>query len=220
MIGTRNLSGLPDVDAVRRLMQSLAMLDAVLCPAWEDRYYSFNAVWSAGGQMGSMRNGQGDDFFARFSAAGCWLKGFAHESPMTPYRKRPPQVWRGVLDDVPDAFADCLTEPAFNLADTTFCIWRQPGDAGWHRGRIRFPSGHPDPDGSAELLSVLDGRPETYLDWAQDYYGESVDLDAVRRVYAHERLTDPLVSALNPEATLRAVTSDRKEIGYPNPSTG
>ncbi len=43
MISTRDLSQLPDVDPLRRLMQSLAMLDAILSPDWELRYYSFNA---------------------------------------------------------------------------------------------------------------------------------------------------------------------------------
>lgn len=32
-----------------------------------------------------MRNGCGDHFFAHFTPAGCWLKGFAHESRMSPF---------------------------------------------------------------------------------------------------------------------------------------
>src|SRR5438105_3956555 len=86
MISTRDLSLLPDVDGLRRTLQSMAMLDAILCPEWEFRYYSFNAAWDAGEQMGSMRNGSGDNFFAHFSPAGCWLKGFAHDYPLSPYR--------------------------------------------------------------------------------------------------------------------------------------
>jgi len=79
VISTRDLSLLPDVDGLRRTLQAMAMLDAILRPEWEFRYYSFNAAWAEGEQMGSMRNGSGDDFFAHFSSAGCWLKGFAHE---------------------------------------------------------------------------------------------------------------------------------------------
>ena len=57
MISTRDLSGLPDIDALKRLMQSMAMLDAILSPEWEYRCYSFNSKWGARGcaQMGSMR---------------------------------------------------------------------------------------------------------------------------------------------------------------------
>lgn len=80
MISTRDLSLLPDVDGLRRTWQSMAMLDAILCPEWQFRYYSFNAAWAVGEQMGSMRDGSGDDLFAHFGPVGCWLKGFAHEA--------------------------------------------------------------------------------------------------------------------------------------------
>src|SRR4051812_22282843 len=105
MISTRNFSLLPDVTGLCRTLQSMAMLEAVLCPEWELRYYSFNSSWAKGEQMGSMRNGSWDELFAHFGPAGCWLKGFAHECPMTPYRTRRKQVWPGVLDVVPDEFA-------------------------------------------------------------------------------------------------------------------
>lgn len=71
MISTLNSDGLPGIDELRRLLQSMAMLDAILSPEWEYRYYSFNANWSTGEQMGSMRNGCGDHFFAHFTPAGC-----------------------------------------------------------------------------------------------------------------------------------------------------
>jgi hypothetical protein len=34
-ISTRNLDSLPDVTRLRALLQSLAMLDAILSPKWE-----------------------------------------------------------------------------------------------------------------------------------------------------------------------------------------
>src|SRR4051794_4974349 len=112
MINTRDLSSLPGVDRLRAVLQSMAMLDAILYPEWQFRYYSFNAGWAPGEQMGSMRNGSGDDFFALFNAAGCWIKGFAHEAPMSPYRDDGTRrIWPGILDEVPGEFAACLREP-------------------------------------------------------------------------------------------------------------
>ena len=213
-ISTRALGSLPDIDGLRRLLQSLAMLDAILSPGWDSRYYSFNARWSRGEQMGSMRNGQGDDLFALFDGAGCFLKGFAHEAPMSPYRRRPKQVWPGVLDAVPPQFAGGLSEPAFSIEDATFCIWRRYGDASWQVGPIEFPAGA-DPDGSELLLSPLDGDPETYATWAESYYRRPVHRAAVGQVYAHRRLTEVLVRQLNPKTSLERLAADRKEIGYP-----
>ena len=44
-ISTRDLAGMPDIPALRRLTQSLAVLDAILSPEWENRYYSFDSRW-------------------------------------------------------------------------------------------------------------------------------------------------------------------------------
>jgi hypothetical protein len=226
MISTRELSELPDVDRLRRLLQSLALLDALLCREWQFRYYSFNARWAEGEQMGSMRNGQGDDLFALFNAHGCFLKGFAHEAPMTPYRSDPKRLWPGVLDSVPREFARCLREPAFAIEDTTFCVWRRYKDASWQRGPVEFPPGR-DPDGSEYLLSPLDGKPETYREWAAWYFNKPfLTVEMVRRVYEHRPLTNELVAALTPDVVLedeehpRLEVADLEdevmEIGYPN----
>ena len=151
------------------------MLDAILSPEWHYRYHSFNTHWSDGEQMGSMRNGTGDDFFALFNDKGCFLKGFAHETPMSPYGQHPIQVWPGILNSVPAEFTTCLKEPAFKIEDTTFCVWRRYTDGSWQRGAVEFPAGA-DPDGSEYLLSALDGQPTSYKAWAEDYYERPVSL--------------------------------------------
>jgi hypothetical protein len=220
MISTRNLSLLPGIDSLRRLLQSMAMLDAILCPEWQYCYYSFNSHsfnshWSDGEQMGSMRDGIGNDFFSLFNSSGCWLKGFAHEAPMNPYRADGKcEVWPGIFDTVPRAFANCLVEPAFKIGDTTFCIWRTYTDPSWMTGEVNFPHGSTDPDGSRDLLSPLDGRAETYHVWAEGYYERDIHLDAVRAIYAHQTLSDSIIAELNPEITLQMLAEDVAEIGY------
>lgn len=206
---------LPDVDTLRRLMQSLAMLDAILSPEWEYRYFSFNRRWLSGEQMGSMRNGQGDHYFALFNSAGCWLKGFDHEAPMSPFASDPPKIAGGVLDGVPAEFQACLTEPAFVVDETTFCVWRGHSDRAWQRGSVTFPAGEEDPDGSAGLLQYLDGRPQTYHDWATEYYERDVPLAAIRSIYAHKPVNQSLVTELNAEVALSELNDDVDEIGYP-----
>jgi hypothetical protein len=93
---------LPDIPRLRDLCRSMAVLEAILSPEWESRYYSFDAGWSPGEEMASMRNGSGDGYSIVFSAAGAYVRGFAHESAMSPYGDDGP--WPGVLDSVPEAF--------------------------------------------------------------------------------------------------------------------
>jgi hypothetical protein len=210
---------LPDIATVRARARSLAMLDAILSPRWEHRYYSFNAQWGPQEALASMRNGSGDEYAIVFAPAGAWIRVFAHESPMSPWAVQPPRLWPGVADAVPAVFAAYLREPAF-LADgilqATACLWRQPADAHWHAGPIRFPTGHEDPDGSHRLLSLLiDGSAEGYQQFAGDYYQTDPEPAAIRQVLALRPLTQELVTRINHEVRLSDLATDLAEIAYP-----
>ncbi|MDB5910716.1 MAG: hypothetical protein JWP34_4830 [Massilia sp.] len=128
---------LPDIPRLRDLCRSMAVLEAILSPEWESRYYSFDAGWSPGEEMASMRNGSGDGYSIVFSAAGAYVRGFAHESAMSPYGDDGP--WPGVLDSVPEAFRHCVEEPAFCDKDgmpvVTACLWRETSDDHWRWAR-------------------------------------------------------------------------------------
>jgi hypothetical protein len=107
-----------------------------------------------------------------------------------------------------------VTEPAFKPEETTFCIWRRPSDSIWQCGRIKFPPGE-DPDGSRDLLTPLDSRPETYQKWSEEYYERAVDLAVVREIYKRVPLSGGMVGSLNPDLTLEELKEDIHEIGYP-----
>jgi hypothetical protein len=214
LISTRNLKPLPGVAELRGLCQSLAMLDAALMPEWDYRYYSFDAHWGDGEMLASMRNGSGDAYAILFTDAGAIIKGFAHESEMGGYATDSGRPWPGVVDHVPPEFQQMLAEPAFPLAETSFCVWRKIDGPLWEVGAIRFPPGE-DPDGSRLLLSILDGNPKTYQEWSEEYYERSVPLDAVEAVYRHQPLDGRLLGRLNPNITVHEVSDDGREIGYP-----
>jgi len=36
---------IPDIETLRRLTKSVAMLDAIICPEWEYRYFSYDSKW-------------------------------------------------------------------------------------------------------------------------------------------------------------------------------
>lgn len=215
VISTRNLKPLPAVAELRRLCQSVAMLDAILMPDWEDRFYSFDAHWGDAEMLASMRNGSGDSYAVIFTPDGAVLKGYAHESEMGRHAAETGRPWPGVLEQVPPEFAPLLADPAFPVEETSFCVWRRADGPAWEAGAIRFPGGE-DPDGSRLLLSILDGNPRTYQEWAEEYYERGVPLDAVGAVYRHEPLTARLLGRLNPDIDADDVADDVEEIGYPD----
>lgn len=169
--------------------------------------------------MASMRNGSGDEYAIVFSAAGAYVRGFDHESAMSPYAGDGP--WPGVVDEVPDVFRSCVEEPAFTDEDgmpvVTACMWRETGDDGWRTGTIDFPEREmEDPDGAEHLFRLLvDRSPEAFQRWAEDYYEVPVDLEAVRHVFSSRPLTEQVVRALNAEITLSDLEQDIFKAGYP-----
>ncbi|WP_380283385.1 hypothetical protein [Kitasatospora purpeofusca] len=201
------LSRLPALPALRERCRGIAMLEAILGPDWNDRYYSFDSRWGDGEEMASMRDGEGDDWFVVFSAAGAYARGFDHTAPNAGAR---------LLAEVPSAFRSYIAEPAFGEEDgvplATVCFWREGGDAAW-----RAPSAAPT--GGVGLFGLLaaEDPAEAYRVWAEEYYEleDGLDLDAIAHVLALRPLTGAVVSALNPEVDLGQLAGDIAEIGYP-----
>ncbi|GFN08183.1 hypothetical protein ACTFBT_32125 [Streptomyces microflavus] len=210
---------LPGISPLNDLCRSLAMLDAILCPEWDHRWHGFDAHWSPTEAMASMRDGSGGEYSLVFSAAGVYARGFDHESPMSPYVDDAP--WPGVLDEVPAVFRAYVDEPSFTdefgLPVVTACLWRETTDDRWRAGTIEFPEDGEDSDGADWLFQLLvTGTPESYQEWAEDYFEVPVDLEAVRHVYALRPLTDEVIAALAPERVPAELAEDIKEIGYPS----
>jgi hypothetical protein len=211
-------SALPDIAVLRQRCQALAMLDAIMSPEWESRYYSLDSPWAPGEQMASIRNGSGDAWSIVFSSAGAFIQGFDHESPMSP-ANNDDELWPGLVDAVPEVFSGCVAEPAFSFDGTlepTVCLWRQQGDDRWHAGDLVFPASG-DPDGANRLFQVLvEGSPVAYQRFAEDYYETAVDVEAVGEILALHPLTDDLVHRLNPDLVVADLVEDLAEIGYPS----
>jgi hypothetical protein len=211
---------LPEISIVRDRCRSMAVLDAILSPEWQYRYFSFDSRWSPAEEMASMRDGSGNEYSIVFSLAGAYARGFDHESPMTPYRVTPPAPWPGLFDGVPEAFRAQVAEPAFSDSGTpraTVCFWREQADTAWRAGAVEpLPGGLGDDGGAGWLFGVLlDGRPEAYQQFAEDYYEVTVDIAAVRHVYALRPLTQAIVSLLNPEVDISGLAEDLAQAGYP-----
>lgn len=200
---------LPGIQEMLQLSQALAVLDAILCPEWEYRYFSFNASWGENQRLGSMRNGEGDDWLVYFNDLGAVIKGFAHQSPMAT-----DCPWPGVLDHLPDEFSDFRNEAAFSIPQTTFCLWRLNDDSSWNVGPVELPEGT-DPDGSKLLLPFLDGNPETYRQWGESYYAARINPRAVEHIYRHDPLNPFIIKSLNMDVQLDEVRHEIQEIGYP-----
>lgn len=217
---------LPGPAELRAHLNALAVLDATIGDDPRFCVYTFDATRGPGEETALMVNGSGDDFSVHFTPAGVLIRGFDHESEMSPYGTDDEQVWPGVIDEVPAALRPILDEPAFrdegiDAPRVTACLWQETGDTSWRTGpAISFPSGSEDPDGSDFLFHLLTDRsPEAVQAHFADYYERPVPLDAVRHVLAGRPLTPAIITALNPvtlsdNVLLRRLAAHREVAAY------
>lgn len=198
----RKLEEFPEISVLKRRMQSLAILDALLCPEWDLRYFSYNNDWNVDEAMGSIRNGSGDEVFALFSNAGCFIKEYYHERP--------------VHDDayilVPLEFCEAAREPAFSPENITTCYWRTYQSGDW---RTSGKEDEFNPEANF-LLAALDGKPETYEVFAEEYYEQNLPLGLVAQFFKHNALTTSIADSLGYTGKLKDLKNDALEIGYPS----
>ncbi len=194
MHAINSIDEMPTLDRAIHVSQSLALLDAILMPEWEYRYFSFNASWdrSAGERMASMRDGEGDEFFLLFSPNGAVGKVLLSAEILGNVG--------AALALIPGCFGGFKSEPAFSIHQMTFCIWRQTGDKSWFAVPTR--------DDAYPWLRFLVYDPAYYRAWAEDYYEREINAHAVQRVYEDHEVTDAVIAMLNPEASTATLESD------------
>jgi len=241
-ISSKNLTLLSNPNELQKICKSISALEAIICPEWEYRYYSYQKDWSETEEFCEMRNGQGDQMLMVFSKNGTCINGFAHESEMNGWKNIPIEenksfveklfgskkevkteltqiIPKGVVDNLPKVFNDFIFGEPVKSIGTTFCIWQTESDNNWKTGKVDLPKDNYK-DGSNDLLQLLDGKPLTYKNWAEEYYEENFEenelkLELVEKIYNGTIITKELVLELNPELDdFEQLKSDLNEIGY------
>jgi hypothetical protein len=237
-LSTENLTLLPNPIELQKICKSISALEAIICPEWEYRYYSYQKDWSETEECCEMRNGQGDQMLIVFGNNGTCINGFAHESEMNGWKNIPIEekksfakklfgskqavkteltqiISKGVVDYLPEVFNEFIFGEPVKSIGTTFCIWQTETDKNWKIGKIDLPNDDYK-DGSSDLLQLLNGDPSTYKNWAEEYYeNDEIKLEIVEKVFNGEIITKEFVLALNPELDdFEQLKSDLNEIGY------
>ncbi|MEO8404913.1 MAG: hypothetical protein ABI480_09965 [Chitinophagaceae bacterium] len=208
MISTSDYSLLPSLQQLQQACKAISVLDAIMSQEWQYRYYSYNSKWSDGEECFEMRNGGGDHMLILFRKDGCVINGMAHEY----FPKDKSELTKG-LPGIYDEFIS--GEPVSSLG-TTFCLWTAT-EATWTVGEITDHE-----DGSEYLLAIFDGNPQTYMDWATEYYeidfpNQNDSLKVITDIYKGTTLTKNMVlSLVDKLEDWEKLTQDLQDIDYPH----
>ncbi|MDN3674904.1 hypothetical protein QWY99_17840 [Flavobacterium branchiarum] len=206
MISTKDFRLLPDKKTLQNRCKAIAVLDAIICQEWEYRYYLYNSKWAEDEEYFAMRDGSGDLMDILFLENHSVISGFAHEfqhNQKSDLTTNLPEIYNQFIFDEPVA-----------TNGTTFCLWTNETN-NWEVGTINDFN-----DNSEELLAIFDGNPQTYIDWASEYFEESyketgIPLKTVTEIYQGKTLTKEMVlSIVDAIEDWELLEDDLKEINY------
>lgn len=190
------------------LAQSLAMLDAIICPDWEYRCFNFDAHLEQGQALATINHIKGDSCLIWFSDAGVVIKGYF----VPPYPSDidfPQQIKKSL----PDCFQSILNDPIFYLDQASFCYWYSQSEGQWHK--VEHGGSRQVEPRIQYLLRLFNSDPNEYQKWAKEYFESYLLIGPITAVYNHSALTKTLVRLLNPCLGYRDAKRFATEIDYP-----
>lgn len=158
--------------------------------------------------MGSMRDGEGDNWFILFGDFCAAIKGVSSTAET--------HLSYELKKQLPKAFASFLNEPAFTMDKASYCYRYEAlaANPSWHNV-LETPSS----DGfSYETLSIMTEPTDVYISFANKSYETPLTPKDIQAIYDHLPLTEELIQSINPDITLTDLTDNISEIAYPGPA--
>ena len=172
------------VQQIQTAMHSAAQCDEQINTNKLTRSYWYLENWRDGVILAEYENGAGDHVQLFFTADGqTIIKGFDHESEVSPHAGDVYEVWPGIYDGVPAQLMDLLSNERCDVEEVTFCCWSIDGKT-WLSGKASIPT--EIQDGSAWLLPMLQMNADEFVEWGRSYYEDKFEIfgeSAVRQVY-------------------------------------
>ena len=210
MITTRSLGELPHPARLREVCQAIALLDEIIEPQFDMRYFSYDVDWDAREELASMRDGEGSFFFVWFSPHGVVIRGYDKESAAA---KEPPSQ-SDLFEGLPTALDAVRTEPAFLVDQLTFAIWRATEDDRYRVGKLPKAPKAQDFDGSGRLLACLESHPANFIAYAKAYHEVAVKMRDVERFFDRSTIREEDVLHIHPAADVAAALESARQLGF------
>lgn len=200
--------------ALYKTCQSLAMLDAILDPAGNFRYFGFDQYWDDQQAMAEMHDGNGSHYFIMLSNmkedAQPYAVGKLFAKSLTQTADVP--KINNIANNSP--LQDFLDEDAFKHDEASLYFYQLANESVW--------SVTPAIE-NIPFLGFLANKEAAYIPWARDYYQPdfepdseiTIDEQIVADIFAYKPLNKEMVQRLNPLVNIDQLVDDILDIGYP-----
>lgn len=185
------------IKEITQNLKCIAVLEAIICPEWEYRCFSYNSHWGDEEEMASMNNSSGDEWFL-------WVKGRHAAVKLINYEIGILSDISSIRNEFPPSYAEFISESAFSIDDSSSLWYLMDND--W----VKFDV---DREEARSMLAVFDWSALDYKEWADDYYENDIPIEAIENIMAGS-LTEGDVQLLNPDLRLKDLDEEIEEIGY------
>jgi hypothetical protein len=152
---------------IKECLRAAARADALICPEEHLRCYEFHSDWGEGIQMAKYSSSGADDLVIVFVGSAAIIKGFDHESEVSPHAQEPYGLFPGIYEGAPERLLNELKDDALDFEDVTFCYWRTTDTGEWCQGPLQLRGLD---DGSEYLLPRILVSFDDYDGYARDYF--------------------------------------------------
>ena len=209
MISTKDLSGLPNAERLKNFCIGLATLDILMVEEeWSFiRHYTYNPAWRKGKEAFFATDGSDQSMIVMFAPEGCVINGV--DSELYDWEEKLPRI-EYLTDGMPPALQKLMGSREVKKMKSTFCVWTEDGIT-WYCNPMDGE------DASKDLLPLIDGDPQTYVEYGKWFYPADLPLETVRQLADGVPVTKELVIALNPKRNeWEEIKTGLDKIGYPH----
>ncbi len=208
MLSTKDLSTLPDVERLKNFCKGLAALDIIMLEEeWSFiRHYTYNPTWRKGKEAFFATDGSDQSMIVMFAPEGCVINGV--DSELYDWERKLPNI-EDLTEGMPYILQKLMNSREVKKMKSTFCVWTEDGTT-WNCNPINGK------DASEDLLSMIDGNPQTYVEYGK-WHSADLPLEVVGQLSEGVPLTKEMILALNPKRSeWDEIKAGLDRIGYPN----
>lgn len=200
MSNLNNIFKYLSVHELKKCMIAFVKMEIIVVPKIDSwlRLASFNKINDIYHFL--IDNGSGDEVSIYIKDDKAFIKGFDHESDLSPYQfDDSSHILEKIYLNSPKEFKNLLDDE--NIYNTTFAMWNLSTGDEWNFNKLS----NEDDGGREFLLGYIFDSAEHYLEWAKDYHDVSFDLKIINDIYNETDITKEMLKNLN-------ITRDENEI--------
>ena len=180
-------------------LKYLSLLNAIIEPDWECRYYSYNCNWSESEEMASLRDSCGGEWFIWFSGE---LIAFKCTSPEDGIDDQ----FQQLVNKVPKEYSSFTNEPAFSMDNGSSIWYLKSGE--WVELGLTI-NDLPTPKTIVEMSA------SNFCEFVEEFYEQELDVVLIEQFFNGEFNLD-MAKTINPDIDLVSLKEDINEIGLNN----